>query len=250
MTQSETQPLEPLLGVRILVVDDDAVLLELAGYSLESIGATVRRAPNGEAALALYQEERPDLVLCDVLMPAMDGYEVCRCIRAMAETPVILLTGRTEQEDIEEGMAAGATDFLTKPFVVRVLQQRVQQVLAWVVNDSPEGAAIAYVDDNLSIQGHRPLVTVRGAPVMLSYGEARLLHHLVAHEGQTVCAAKLIQLLRDDMWQTMDVDVSTFLNAYVAALRSKLEPNPAAATYITGNRKQGYAFRPLGDGGR
>src|SRR6266508_2003181 len=174
--------------MKILVVDDDLELLSLIGFALRQAGYLVVEAADGGAALATFEREQPDLVILDVNLPVMSGFDVCRRIRDEAPTPIMMLTVRSSEEDQVRGLDGGADDYLTKPFSPRTLLARVRALLRRAGVDRP--APLASGDLVLDLE--KQSVRVRGkAPARLTSLEFRLLQYLLANTGHTIPAERL-----------------------------------------------------------
>jgi DNA-binding response OmpR family regulator len=181
----------------VLVVDDDARMLRMIKRILELEGYQVIKASNGEAALKVFDDEDPELVLLDIMMPGMDGYTVCQRIREFSPVPIIMVTAKSNDEEKVKGLDAGADDYITKPFASKELAARVRAVLrrATLWDDYPELAAHPddFVIDDLIIDFARHRVTVRDREVKLNATEYRLLSFLVRNAGRPVTLDQVLQ---------------------------------------------------------
>lgn len=201
--------------MKILVVDDDPVLADLVAFTLRREQFQVVQASDGEAALARWAKERPDLVVLDVNLPKLDGFAVCRAIRAEADTPVILLTVRAEDDDIVRGLGLGADDYMIKPFSPRQLVARVQAVLRRA--GKAAGPAVRQVGA-LTLDPERREARFGAAPpVALTPLEARLLDYLMLNAGHVLPVETLI----DHVWGPAGGD-RDMLRQLVRRLRGKL----------------------------
>lgn len=213
--------------MKILVVDDDPVLADLVAFTLRREQFQVVQAFDGEAALARWAKERPDLVVLDVNLPKLDGFAVCRAIRAEADTPVILLTVRAEDDDIVRGLGFGADDYMVKPFSPRQLVARVQAVLRRA--GKAAGPAARQVGA-LTLDPERREVRFGAAPpVALTPLEARLLDYLMLNAGHVLPVETLI----DHVWGPAGGD-RDMLRQLVRRLRGKLGAARAADTAADG----------------
>jgi two-component system phosphate regulon response regulator PhoB len=206
----------------ILVVDDEENLLKLIRYNLTKEGYTVRCAKSGEEALTASKSEVPDLVILDVMLPGMDGFDVCKCLKhepRTANVPVIILTARDQEGDIVAGLELGADDYVTKPFSPRVLLARVKAALRRRSRQPEAHTAVLKLRD-LVIHPGRHEVTVRGKSVVLTFMEFRILHHLARSPGWVFTRQQMIDEIRGDEYPVTERSV----DVHVVALRKKLGP--------------------------
>ena len=222
--------------MKILVVDDDLELLGLIGFALRQAGYLVVEAADGGAALATFQREQPDLVILDVNLPTLSGFEVCRRIRAEAATPIMMLTVRNSEEDQVHGLDGGADDYLTKPFSPRTLLARVRALLRRADIDRP--APLSAGDLTLDVE--RQSVSVRGSPVRLTSLEFRLLQYLLANAGHPIAADRLAS----HVWGYRGLGDKQLLKQLVHRLRQKIEQNPAEPEYVVTVAGVGYVLQP------
>ncbi len=225
---------------KILIVDDDPSLLELAQYNLEAEGYKIMTAKDGIEGMRLMYAEQPDLIILDVMMPKMDGYQVCQRVREMSDVPVIMLTARGREEDIVKGLDLGADDYLTKPFRVGELLARVRATLRRARTESfmPEG--VTYSDEYLSVDLAARRVAVDGELVKLTPTEYKLLAILIKNKGRVVEFRQLLE----NVWGFEYVDEVDYLRVYVWHLRRKIEPNPKDPCYLLNELNVGYRFEP------
>jgi len=223
----------------ILVVDDEPRIIEAVGMNLELEGYQVSGASNGYEALQKLTEELPDLVILDVMMPEMDGFETLREIREVSTVPVIMLTVRGEEIDKVKGLDLGADDYVTKPFSPKELVSRVKAVLRRVEMPSPVPKTEIRVDDNLSIDFSRCKVIAKGKEVHLRPTEYRLLYHLVSNAGHVLTHETLLR----KVWGYEYRDEDQYLWLYITYLRKKIEEDPKHPKYILGERGIGYRFK-------
>jgi DNA-binding response OmpR family regulator len=223
--------------MKILVVDDDLELLGLIGFALRQAGYLVITAADGGEALTMFDREQPDLVILDVNLPVLNGFEVCRRIRTEATTPIMMLTVRSSEEDQVHGLDGGADDYLTKPFSPRTLLARVRALLRRADIDRP--APLTAGDLALDIE--RTSVSVRGgAPIRLTSLEFRLLQYLLANAGHTIPAERLTI----HVWGYRGVGDKQLLKQLVHRLRQKIERNPAEPEYVVTVAGVGYLLQP------
>ncbi|MEL6270414.1 MAG: response regulator transcription factor, partial [Chloroflexota bacterium] len=196
-------------------------------------------AHNGVEALELIRTQLPDMVLLDVMMPELDGFETLRMLREFSNIPVIMLTAKGEENDKVYGLELGADDYVSKPFGPRELSSRIKAVLrrAEMPSSSPEQAVLV-VDDYLSIDFNRREVIVKGEHVKLRPTEYRLLYHLVENAGWTVPHEQLLA----KVWGYEYRDEAHYVRLYVNYLRDKIEEDPSNPRYIFTERGVGYRF--------
>ena len=223
---------------RILVVDDEPRMIHFIRLNLEHDGFDVAEAANGLAALQQLRDTLPDLVLLDIAMPELDGFETLRMMREISSVPVIMLTARGDEDDRVRGLELGADDYVTKPFSPRELVSRVRAVLRRTEIAAPAEKATIQVDDRLSINFDRREVLVEGRPVKLRPTEYRLLYHLVQNAGWVVPHDQLLA----KVWGYEYREETHYLRLYINYLRQKLEPDPANPRYILTERGVGYRF--------
>ena len=204
--------------MKVLLVEDDVDLLDLTSYALRREGYTVLAAIDGQQALARWEAEQPDIVLLDVNMPKLNGFEVCRRIRQEGQTPVIMLTAQDEDEDIVRGLTLGADDYVTKPFSAKQLTSRMKAVLRRSATDSYQRAVaqLKAGDLHLDLQSHE--ASKGGTPVQLTVLEFKILYLLAMNEGRVIPYSRLVEYA----WGYAGGDAS-LLRTHIFHLRSKLE---------------------------
>jgi len=222
---------------RILVVDDEARVRQFIRLNLELEGFEVFEASNGLEALQKVKELLPDLVILDVMMPEMDGFETLEMIREVSNVPVIMLTVRADESDKVRGLELGADDYVTKPFSPRELVSRIRAVLRRVDTPATAGGAIQ-IDDYLTIDFNRRVVIAGGKEFKLRPTEWRLLYHLVNNAGRTLTHESLLA----KVWGYEYRDETHYLRLYINYLRQKIEPDPSQPRYILTERGVGYRF--------
>jgi two-component system KDP operon response regulator KdpE len=237
--------MEPSKQRLILAVDDEPRMTRFIRMNLELEGYRVTEAVDGLQALAKVRDELPDLVLLDVEMPEMDGFETLRHIRQVSNVPVIMLTVKGEEEDKVRGLELGADDYVTKPFSPRELTSRIKALVRRTEMTPPVEKTVVQIDDRLSIdfQGHE--VWVDGEAVKLRPTEYRLLYHLVNNAGWVMSHDTLLS----KAWGPEYRDEIQYLRLYVNYLRQKIEENPADPKYILTERGVGYRFVDYRDRG-
>jgi DNA-binding response OmpR family regulator len=211
--------------MKVLVVDDDLDLLALIAFALRQAGYLVVEATDGELALARFTSETPDLVVLDANLPKIDGFDVCRRLRAASRTPILMLTVRGDEADVVRGLDLGADDYLTKPFSPRTLLARIRALLrrsSLEKSDAVESGRI-----KLDVARHEVKVDDGGA-VRLTKLEFRLLQLLIAHAGQAIETERLLQ----HVWGQRAAGDRQLLKQLVHRLRQKIEGDPAAPKFL------------------
>jgi two-component system KDP operon response regulator KdpE len=232
------------MAKKILVVDDEAAQLRLSEQVLASRGYEVIKAGSGQEAVRLFYERGPDLVLLDVMMPEIDGWQTCRLIREMSDAPVIMLTGkRCAEDDIVRGLECGADEYLAKPVGNRELLARVRAVLrrADSLSGNKERKKVRF-DDYLSVDVAGRIVTVGGRRLKLTPREFRLLVLLVENPDRVLSHQQLLE----NVWGWEYIDDVDYVRIYISHLRQKIEPEPSRPRYILTEPGVGYSFHVAG----
>ena len=224
-------------GKRILVVDDEPRMIGFIRMNLELEDHFVIEAHSGLEALDAIRTQLPDLVLLDVMMPDMDGFETLRMLREFSEIPVIMLTAKGEESDKVHGLDLGADDYISKPFGPRELSSRIKAIFRRLEKPTTD-EAILQIDDRLSVDFNRREVVVGGERVKLRPTEYRLLYHLIRNAGWTVPHDQLLQ----KVWGYEYRDEAHYVRLYVNYLREKIEVDPSNPQYIITERGVGYRF--------
>ncbi|NEC29652.1 response regulator transcription factor [Streptomyces sp. SID8111] len=241
----QQQPYESPAGraadgsTRVLVVDDDPTVAEVVAGYLDRAGYVVDRAGDGPAALARAETHRPDLVVLDLMLPGMDGLEVCRRIRGHGPVPVIMLTARGDEEDRILGLEVGADDYVTKPFSPRELVLRVESVLR---RSRPAAAGRRLAAAGLAVDPAARRATRNGAGLALTLREFDLLSFFLRHPGRAFAREDLMR----EVWGWDFGDLST-VTVHVRRLRGKVEDDPARPRLIRTVWGVGYRFDPTGE---
>ncbi|MCJ7824651.1 MAG: response regulator transcription factor [Anaerolineales bacterium] len=222
------------MSQKVLVVDDDQTLLAFLYDYLSGEGFEVLRADRGQKALRMFFDERPDIVVLDVMMPGMDGWEVCARIRELADTPVILLTAKTSEADKLRGFRMGVDDYITKPFSLAELTARIRAVLGRAPTD--EGALSILNVGDLQVDLRKREVRIRGAVVDLTPTEFRLMAVLAEHAGEAISQDSLMS----KVWGDNRVKSGSALRRYIWLLRSKIEAEPELPQRLVTVRGYGY----------
>ncbi len=231
-------PEDQFANRRILVVDDEERMVRFIRLNLEHDGFQVTEAYRGAQAIQRLRDAIPDVVLLDVMLPDIDGFEVLKMIREISSVPVIMLTAKGEEDDRVRGLELGADDYVTKPFSPRELVSRVRAVLRRVATESGSVHGLIEVDDRLKIDFDRREVWVEGQLVKLRPTEYRLLFHLVQNAGWVVTHDQLLA----KVWGYEYRDEPHYVRLYINYLRQKLEKDPANPKYILTERGVGYRF--------
>ena len=222
----------------VLIVDDEPRIIRFVQINLEMEGFRVIEAGDGLQALDQVREKMPDIVLLDVMMPEMDGFETLRMIRELSTVPVIMLTVRSSEDDKVRGLDLGADDYITKPFSPRVLVSRVRAVIRRFQITSPIESTLLEIDDYLSVDFNTVEVIVGGERIKLRPTEFRLLRHLIENAGWTVPHSTLLS----KVWGYEYKDAISYLRLYINYLRKKIEPDLNNPRYIFTERGMGYRF--------
>jgi DNA-binding response OmpR family regulator len=225
---------------QVLVVDDEPMVREVLARYLEAEGFGVVTAGDGEEALDRFEESRPDLVLLDLMLPRIDGFEVLDRMRTLARVPVIMLTARGEETDRVVGLDLGADDYVTKPFSPREVVARVRAVLRRAGSDAPAVRDEPLALGDLSIDPASREVTVREEPVRLTPKEFDVLHLMASNPGVVFSRIQLLEEIWDFAW---DGDPST-VTVHVRRLREKIEVDPSAPERLVTVWGVGYRFEP------
>lgn len=229
---------------RILVVDDERRMIRFIRMNLELEGYQVVEAHDGIEALDKVRTDLPDLIILDVMMPKLNGFETLEMLREISNVPVIMLTVRDDESDKVRGLELGADDYVTKPFGARELVSRVKAVLRRTQSASRPEEAILEIDDRLSIDFNRRQVIVEGEQIELRPTEFRLLYHLVENAGWVVPHETLLA----KVWGYEYREEVHYLRLYVTYLRKKIEPDPSNPRYILTERGVGYRFVDFREG--
>lgn len=233
-TESETET------GRILVVDDDETVRDVVRRYLEASGFAVEVAGNGTECLQLFEERRPDLVVLDVMMPGINGLEVCRRMRQSSQIPVVLLTALGEEEDRIAGLRLGADDYVTKPFSPRELALRVTSVLRRARMPRPGSSAGELADGDLRLHLDARKATLDGVELSLTAREFDLLSFFLNHPGTAFSRVDLLE----KVWGWKFGDQST-VTVHVRRLREKIEADPAKPVRVATVWGVGYRYDPV-----
>jgi DNA-binding response OmpR family regulator len=224
----------------ILLVDDEDSVRKVLAFPLEKDGYTVVQAADGEEALERFDAAEVDLVVLDIMLPRLDGLEVCKRLRAKSMVPIIMLTARDDELDKVIGLELGADDYITKPFSIREFRSRVRALLRRAKAPHTPGDAGARIElEGLVIDVSRRSVDVQGRPVQLTYVEFELLRTLASQPGRVFSRRMLLEAL----WKSADYRDPRTIDVHVRHLREKLESEPRTPELILTVRGVGYRFR-------
>lgn len=230
------------MGKKILVVDDEPAFLRMVDHVLTASGFRVLKATSGQEALRLLFDNKPDLVLLDVAMPGMDGWQTCSRIRDVSDVPIVILTGsQTDENAIVRGLDYGADDYLIKPVGNRELVARVRAILrrAELTPADDSKRETTYSDGYLTVNVKERKVAVNGERIRVTPREFRLLACLITNAGHVLSHRQLLE----KVWGWEYVDEVDYIRIYILHLRQKLEPDPATPRYILTEPGFGYYFQ-------
>ena len=223
---------------RVLVIDDNSDIVQLIEDLLTKAGATVDAALSAEEGLRLFRTRRYDLVLLDIMLPGIDGWQVCKILRDLSGVPIIMLTALGGNAEQVRGLETGADDYVVKPFSPRVLLARARAVLRRAELSPVRGSTLIYRDEHLAFDLARRQVSVRGRPVELTPTEYNLLECLVINTDHPLTPRQILK----QVWGPRHVDNVRYVHMYVHRLRQKLEPDPENPHYLLNRPGEGYLF--------
>jgi DNA-binding response OmpR family regulator len=223
---------------KILVVDDEERMLRFIRLNLEHDGFQVIEATKGNDALDKMRTDMPDLILLDIMLPDIDGFEVLKRIREISNIPVIMLTAKGEEDDRVKGLELGADDYVTKPFSPRELVSRAKAVLRRIELEGGGDEEVIEIDKRLKVDFNRREIFVDGELVKLRPTEYRLLYHLVQNAGWVLTYDQILSRV----WGYEYRDEPHYVRLYINYLRQKLEEDPSKPKYILTERGVGYRF--------
>ena len=231
---------DPLHDSKILVIDDDPELLELVRLLFARAGAHVLTALDARQGLRQFYDHRPDLVILDLMMPGLDGWDTCQRLRELSEVPIIMLTALNQTDSIVRGLDHGADDYVTKPFANRVLLARARARLRRAELSAPGQKPLVYDDGYLAIDLDRRRVRADRRPVELTPTEYSLLAYLLKHASRVLTHEQILERI----WGPECLDSTHYVHVYVHRLRQKLEQDPEHPRYILTEPGVGYRFEP------
>ncbi len=231
------------MAEKILIVEDELTLQETLAYNLKKQGYLVECANDGQSAIDKAKQHQPDLILLDIMLPGMDGFEVCRILRKDMLVPILMLTARDDEIDRVVGLEVGADDYLTKPFSMRELIARIKALLRRAkimqdINSADFPDRKLYTFDNLIIDENRREVTLDGQAISLKPKEYDLLLFLGQHKGQVLSR----ELILEKVWGWDYFGDSRTVDVHIRWLREKIETDPAKPKRIITSRSAGYRF--------
>jgi DNA-binding response OmpR family regulator len=226
------------VGTRILTVEDDERIRTAVRLALEDEGWTVEEAGDGEDALGRFQATPADVVLIDIMLPGMDGFELCRSIRRTSDVPIVMVTARDDTHDVVAGLEAGADDYLTKPFAPKELSARIRALLRRIRTSEVETANIRLGD--LEVLPDQGLVRKAGEEVHLTKTEFRLLCELASTPGKVFSREDLLERV----WGYGYFGDGRLVDVHVRRLRTKVETDPAHPRHVVTVRGMGYKLQP------
>jgi two-component system KDP operon response regulator KdpE len=231
---------DPLPGSKILLIDDDPDILELLEMIFSRTGAQLATALTSAVGLREFYAFRPDLVLLDLMMPDMSGWEVCTRLRELSDVPIIMLTALDQPESVTRGLESGADDYVTKPFDKQILLARVRALLRRSAPTEALVEPLVYDDGHLSLNLPLRQVRVRQRPVQLTPTEYRLLAYLVPRPGRVLTYQQILE----HVWGPECRGSIQYVHVYLHRLRQKLEPNPQRPCYLLTEPGVGLRFEP------
>lgn len=223
---------------RILIIEDDWDMGQLLGSFFSKKGADVYLASDGRQGLRQFFDHRPDLILLDIMMPDISGWEVCRQIRRLSDAPIIFLTALGKAQDIIRGLDYGATDYVVKPIDLMVLKARVQAALRQATHVDHTPTESVYDDDYLKIDLNRQQVFVEGQQIKVSATEYKLLAYLLLNAGRMLTSEQILE----KVWGLEYQSSSKYIHTYIWRLRRKIEKDPDNPLYILTEHGFGYRF--------
>jgi DNA-binding response OmpR family regulator len=225
------------VGTRILAVEDDERIRTAVKLALEDEGWTVDEAANGEDALTLFQREPADVVLIDIMLPGIDGFEVCRSIRRTSDVPIVMVTARADTHDVVAGLEAGADDYLTKPFAPKELSARIRALLRRARTSEVSSPHLRFGD--LEIVPEEGVVRRNGRDVHLTKTEFRVLVELAQSPGRVFSR----EVLLERIWEHGYFGDGRLVDVHVRRLRTKIEADPANPRHVVTVRGLGYKLQ-------
>ena len=223
---------------KLLIIEDDADLVKALELYFSRAGYEVVTAANGLEGLQVLYKERPDIVILDIAMPKLDGWEVCRRIRELSQVPIVILTARVQEDERVKGLKLGADDYVVKPFSLKELDARLEAVLRRARAARPIKEGVIFANNELVIDSDRLIVTREGRHVELTPTELRLLLFLAENEGRVLTHKQILEKI----WGAEYVDDVDYVKLFVYRLRRKIEADAENPRYILSERGIGYRF--------
>ncbi len=227
------------VGTRILTVEDDGRIRQAVKLALEDEGWEVDEAETGEAAMERFKAQASDVVLIDIMLPGVDGFEVCRSIRRISDVPIIMVTARNDTHDVVAGLEAGADDYLTKPFAPKELSARIRALLRRS-RTSEHGSMERIVVGDLEVSPDEGLVLKNGEELHLTKTEFKLLVELASQPGKVFSR----EVLLERVWGYDYFGDGRLVDVHVRRLRTKVESDPSSPRYVVTSRGLGYKLQP------
>lgn len=226
------------MAEKILIVEDEALIADSIEYALLKEGFNIVKAEDGVQGLMMAREQSPDLILLDIMLPEMDGLEVCRTLRRESSVPIIMLTAKTEEVDRVVGLELGADDYVIKPFSMREVIARVRTVLRRSRSRSDQPVQNPITVGNMTVDCERRLVQVGRKSLHLPLKEFELLHTLVRHRDRVMTRETIL----NTVWRGDACEHTRTLDVHIRWLREKIEENPSVPKRIVTIRGVGYMF--------
>lgn len=226
------------MNEKILIIEDEALIADSVGYALKKEGYQVLISHDGAQGLAMAREHEPDLVLLDIMLPAMDGFEVCRALRKETSIPIIMLTAKGEEIDRVVGLELGADDYVVKPFSMRELVARVKAVLRRTKMHAESSKQEILEDGDLVIDSRRRMVKIRDKVIHLPLKEFELLRTLVRNKDRVMTREALL----NSVWSEDAYETTRTLDVHIRWLREKIEEDPSSPKRIVTIRGVGYMY--------
>ena len=225
-------------GKKILIIDDDIFIREIVEEACKAAQAETITAANGHEGLRLFYAHQPDLILLDIVMPYVDGWDVCRQVRQLSNVPIIMLTSLRAEEDIVRGHEYGAIEYVTKPFSINVLIAKANAVLRYIDSRDNLIPIADYSDNHLTIDLQKRSLIIKGKSVKLTKTEFKLLAFMLKN-GELVLT---FQQILENVWGWGYQESVEYVHVYISKLRHKIEPDPKNPTYLLTEYGIGYRF--------
>jgi two-component system KDP operon response regulator KdpE len=233
-----------MIGKKVLIVDDDTDVQKINEKVFNNIGAVIQIASNGSDGIRKFFLEKPDLVILDIMMPEMDGFEVCSRIRQVSNVPVIMLTALNSEDEIIRGLESGADEFVSKPFSPDILVARARALLRrFEMPRDTDAHGQYYSDGYLTVDLEKRMILVRGEPIKLTRTEYNLLAYLLQNAGWI----RTFDQILEHVWGPEYQGSLDYVHVYISNLRKKIELDPRHPAYLESEHGIGYRFnKPKG----